>query len=219
MALFAFPKQAEFGRVVPKNKIYVKGRVSRTLREKFVKQIAKIVWKYKLSPETVNLPSTRNVPEIEVFAVSLREAALSADLLRSIDNAIPFPTIYELEFGDKVRMTAAFKRPSEADSAKWVTDIYFESDWAEMTDERAVLPVSLDLGHLYEQIIRSLIPTRGRDDESLRGTTARIADVRRLEREAAIIESRMRKERQFNRRVELNAELRKLRYAIKELSQ
>ncbi len=85
-ALFAWPKQAEFNRVLPKNKIYEHARPSRSIRERFVEEVDQIVWKYKLSPETVNLPARPGVPEIQIFTISLRTAELSASILRTIES-------------------------------------------------------------------------------------------------------------------------------------
>ena len=53
---------------------------------------------------------------------------------------------------------AAYKRPSEADSAKWVVGDYFATDWQPADSERSPLPVSLDLAGLYEQLLRRLMP-------------------------------------------------------------
>ena len=72
--MFAYPKQAEFNRPVPKNKIYGYAKPSRVIRDRFVSQVSEIVWKYKLAPETVNLPAHRQgklpVHEIQVFEIA-----------------------------------------------------------------------------------------------------------------------------------------------------
>lgn len=214
--LFAYPKHAEFGRNVPKNKIYANTRVSSALKTKF-KAIEKIVWQYKLSPETVNLPARKSVPEIEIFIVTLREPELHESVLRAIDNAIPFPVIYELVFDGRVMTKAAFKRPSEADSSKWVTDIYFETKWHKADTPREALPVALDLGLLYEQMLRSLMPVSRIESEDIRDQVQRLTEIRGLETQAAKLESRMRNEKQFNRKVELNTALRTLRNEIDAL--
>lgn len=214
--MFAYPKQAHFGRNLPKNKIYEKTRVPASLKKKFIAQIDKIVWEYKLSPETLNLPSKRNVPEIEIFTITLREPELHIDILKCIDNAIPFPIVYELVFENKIKTKAAFKRPSDADSNKWVTDTYFESKWRKMDANREPLPVALDLALLYEQILRSLMPVSRIDGESIKDQVQRLTEIRSLETQAAKIESQMRKEKQFNRKVELNSILRDLKNKIEE---
>jgi hypothetical protein len=56
-ALFAYPKQAEFGRPLPKNKIYERSGANTRLKDLFVEQVEQIVWRYKLAPETINLAS------------------------------------------------------------------------------------------------------------------------------------------------------------------
>ena len=216
--MFEFPTQAFLGRPLPKNKIYEKTRVSKSLRDKFVKQVDKIVWQYKLSPETVNLPSKKSVPEIEIFVITLRENELHGDILRCIDNAIPFPIIYELLFDGRVKIKAAYKRPSEADSNKWVTDIYFESEWRKENAKRKPLPVALDLAKLYEEMLRELMPVAAAAGETITDQVSRLGLIRSKESEAVKLESRMQKEKQFNRKVELNAKLRQLRREIKTLS-
>ncbi len=211
--LFEYPKKSHFGRVLPKNKIYANAKITASLKKKFVEQIDKIVWEYKLSPETINLPAKKNAPEIEIFTITLRQPDLREDVLRAIDNAIPFPIIYELVCERQIKMKAAFKRPSEGDSTKWVTETYFETDWQSVEAKRAVLPVALDLALLYEKILRGLMPA-AKTGEDLRGQVERLAELRVKQHEAEKLEARIRKEKQFNRKVELNAELRKLKNEI-----
>jgi len=57
LALFNYPKAAAFERVLPKSKIYEHSKPSNAVKELFVKQVDKIVWQYKLAPETINLPA------------------------------------------------------------------------------------------------------------------------------------------------------------------
>ncbi|HBP80667.1 MAG TPA: DUF4391 domain-containing protein, partial [Halomonas sp.] len=134
MTLYAWPKQAAFGRVVPKSKIYEHATASAALRERFVQQVEQINWAYKLAPETVNLPATPAVAEIQVFRISLKGASLDHEVLKAIDRAIPFPLIFELVQSGRVKLVAAYKRPAQnpgstADISHWVLSSYFETDW------------------------------------------------------------------------------------------
>ncbi len=217
--LVSYPTKAYVGKILPKSKIYEKTRVSAALKRKFVEQIERITWAYKLSPETTNLPSSETVPEIEVFQIDLKGADISRDVIRCIDKAIPFPIIYEIASHDRRRVLAAFKRPSEGDSSKWVTDAYFESAWVRSDTERVPLFPSIDLRRLYEQLLSRLMPVERRAGEAFEDTLARAAEYWHLEREAASIQSRMQKEKQFNRKVELNAEFRRLKKEIAALSE
>ncbi len=216
-ALFHYPKQAAFERPLPKNKIYEHAKPSTAVREQFVTQVDKIVWQYKLAPETVNLPARPGVPEIQIFAIALKMPELSEDVLRCIDQAIPFPIIYQLTFEDRIKSKAAYKRPSDADASKWVVDSYFETDWQLSGAERSELPVALDLAGLYDQMLRRLLPLPPRAGETLKAQVERLGQIRSKQNECRKMEARLQKEQQFNRKVELNAQLRQVKLELANL--
>lgn len=221
-ALFAYPKKAEFGRVLPKNKIYEHSGANTRLKDLFVEQVEQIVWRYKLAPETINLAAKPGVQEIQVFAIQLKTAELHCDVLQCIDSAVQFPIIFELTQGRKTeartQVVAAYKRPSEADAANWICSEYFESRWMPATSERATLPLALDLGGLYDQMLQQLVPLAARTHEPLRDLIVRAEAVMAKTREVAKTEGRLAKEKQFNRKVEINSTLRKLKTELEQLS-
>lgn len=218
-ALFTFPQQAKVGRVLPKGKIYQHGRVSAALRERFVRQVDQITWQYKLAPETINLPARGGVAEIEIFDIALKTDALDEDVLRAIDRAIPLPIVFQLHHGQRTRIVAAYKRPSEAEAGKWVIAGYCGGAWQPADAERQPLPIALDLLSLYEQLLRSLLPQAARPGESLPEQLERLTRLRIQQGEYRKLESRMHKEKQFNRKVALNAELRSLKQTLDHLTQ
>jgi len=217
-ALFDFPPQAKVGRVLPKSKIYQHGRVSAALRERFVRQVEQITWQYKLAPETINLPARAGIEEIEIFDVALKTDVLDEDVLRAIDRAIPLPIVFQLQHGQRTRMAAAYKRPSAAEAGKWVIGGYFAGAWQPVAVERRPLPIALDLHSLYEQLLRSLLPQAARQGESLTEQVERLTRLRSLQSEYKKLEARLRKEKQFNRKVALNADLRDIGTEIDQLS-
>jgi hypothetical protein len=217
-ALFNFPLQAKVGRVLPKSKIYQHGRVSAALREHFVRQVEQITWQYKLAPETINLPARGGVAEIEVFDIELKTDALDEDVLRAIDRAIPLPIVFQLQQGQRTRMVAAYKRPSVAEAGKWVIDDYFAGGWQPASAKRQALPIALDLHSLHEQLLRSLLPQAARPGESLPEQVERLTRLRSRQNEYSKLEARLHKEKQFNRKVVLNAELRDIGTEIDQLS-
>lgn len=216
---FHFPAQAGFHRPVPKSKIFAHARPSRALRERFTADLAQIVWEYKLAPETINLPNRTAVPEIQVFTLHLKPGVdeVEEGLLRCIDKAIPFPIFFEVLAGERIRLMAAYKRPSEADAAKWVVGDYFTTSWLPLPVERSPLPVALDLATLYEQMLRRLIPTPVREEESLQALVERHAAIRGREAGAAKLAARLQREAQFNRKVEINRELRAVQAELEKL--
>lgn len=217
-ALFNYPKQAAFERVLPKNKIYEYAKPSAALKSKFVAEVEQIVWQYKLSSETINLPARTGAPEIQVFGIALKTPQLSESVLRCIDHAIPFPIFYQLIFEGKIKIIAAYKRPSDADASRWVVDDYFESKWLPADTERIPLPIALDLVGLYEQMLRRLMPVPPQTGETLKDQVERLKRIRSAQSECRKMEARLKNEKQFNRKVELNVQLRSLKNELEALS-
>lgn len=238
MTLYDWPRATAFGRVIPKNKIYEHSTAGATLKDLFVREVDGIVWAHKLAPETVNLAPTKQVAEIQVFRLRQREPALAWDVLRAIDRAIPFPLIFELAHGGKVKLTAAYKRPSEADSARWVVGDYFAGDWLPEDAPRTVLPVALNMGALYERLLEPLvagrtarlvpgmgealqvpfIPAEAEKPLSLEERIARAEAIKVQAREVERIKARLGREKQFNKRVAINAELRAAKQELGRLT-
>jgi hypothetical protein len=216
-ALFAYPAKAAFGRVVPKAKLYEHGTVGARLKSLFAKQVEQIVWQYKLAPETTNLPASLGVPEVQVFSMRLRASELHHDVLRCIDKAIPFPLLFELHYEDRLQVVACYKRPSEAEASRWVCSDYFATDWIAEETPRAALPIALNLSGLYEQLLHALIPLTHRPKESLSDLVERVSKVRMLRKEMEKTVSQLATERQFNRRVTINATARELKHNLKLL--
>ena len=217
-AFIYYPKQAVFGRTLPKNKIYEHSGANTRLKDLFVEQVEQIVWQYKLAPETINLPARPGVPELQIFSIQLKTSELNLDVLRCIDGVVQFPIIFELSFDGRTKVIAAYKRPNESDASRWVMSDYFMTAWLPSDCERAAMPLALDLGGLYEQMLHRLIPTPARPRESLADFVARVELVEAKHREVEKAASRLAKEKQFNRKVEINAHLRQLKKELEELT-
>ena len=218
-AQFAWPAQAAVNRPVPKTKIYAHAKPTASVRALFVEQVESITWAYKLAPETINLPAKPDVPEIEVFEIALKLPDVSHSVLRCIDKAIPFPILFVLRFEGRSQAIAAYKRPSDAASGQWVLGDYHAAPWQKDDAPRAALPVALDLQGLYEQLVRHHLAIAARPGESLRNQLDRLAALAAKQTAAAKLEARLAQEKQFNRKIEINAQLRTVRTELHALSE
>jgi hypothetical protein len=213
--LYQYPAKTVLGRVVAKQRILAHVRATTKLRERLRDDVAQITWHAKLAHNTINLPGTNDVPELQVFVITLKGEDLHRDVLRAIDRAIPFPILFELHSTHGTRVTAAYKRPSQADPSKWVLDDHYaSSDWLPAETPRQPLPTAIDLKQLYQQLLRSLLPAPARRGEALPDQLERLRALEALRKDAATLAKRLRNEKQFNRKVEINAKLRSIREKI-----
>ena len=165
-------------------------------------------------------------------------AARRLTVLRAIDKAIPFPLIFEVAHGGRVRLAAAYKRPSEADSARWVVGDYFQGDWLPEDAPRIPLPVALNMGALYERLLEPLVagqtarlvpgigeapqtpvtPSEADRPVSLEERIAQAEAIKAQTREVERIKARLGRAKQFNKRVAINAELRAAKQELDRLT-
>ena len=217
--LFDYPVKARFGRKIAKSKLYENASVNTKLKDKFINQIDKIIWQYKLAPSTLNLDATDKVPEIQVFDIFIKSNQIDQALLEVIDKAIPLPIIFQIHKGNKVKIKAAYKRPSESANNKWVIESYFESEWLDKDVAKQPMPQALDLGKLYEQLLKSLMPvevTSSKTTQTLDEQVGIINQINSLQKELDKLNSKYKKEKQRNRQFEINKQI-KLKQ--KELNQ
>lgn len=218
MILYEYPQQAKLERFLPKSKVFEFVKPGGKLKELFVQQIEKITVAYSLSHKSLNLSATDDVKEIQIMRIQLKTTELSHEILRSLDKAIRSPLIFELHYSNQQKVIAAFKRPSDADPAKWVINDYFETDWLDINTPRTSLPIALDLSGLYEKLLEPLMPHKSQDNENLQARVTRMDLIHVKERELEKAQARLRKEKQFNRKVTINAELRRLNQEIQQLT-
>ena len=208
--LFDYPVKARFGRKIAKSKLYENASVNTKLKDKFINQIDKIIWQYKLAPSTLNLDATDKVPEIQVFDIFIKSNQIDQALLEVIDKAIPLPIIFQIHKGNKVKIKAAYKRPSESANNKWVIESYFESEWLDKDVAKQPMPQALDLGKLYEQILKSLMPFEvisRKTTQTLDEQVGIINQINSLQKELDKLNSKYKKEKQCNRQFEINKEI------------
>lgn len=215
--MFAYPKQAVVNRVIPKTRIYAHSKASKRIKELFVAQVGEVLWTHKLSPETVRLPARHGIEEIQVVQVMMRTPDLDPAILPTIDKAIPFPLVFIVIHEKHVRFAAPYKRPSQTDTAKWVTSGIFQTSLHPIDTTRHPLPVALDLAHLYEHLVCRHIPLAARAGERIDELVTRYQALEAKHKLHQQLQKKITQEKQFNRRVELNRQLRDLARELADL--
>lgn len=209
--MFSLPASTAVNRSIPKQKFYERLDVSVKLRRLFVDQVAGVVWRHKLSPETLNLAAGERARELQVFEVALKGPELDQSVLKLIDRGIPYPILFILSFEDKVQARIGYKTEGRA------PERYFGTGWLEALPLRVE---GLNVDAVYAGFIRQIAPEElGRllGRFGIEEALAKFAELQELKRKIATLENKVRKEQQLNRQVELNAELKRIRREFAEL--
>ena len=204
------PERTLYNRKIPKSKFYEKLGANSHLKELFVNQVESIVWKHKLSRETLNLETTEEVQEIQVFEIVLKQRELSREILEKIDKAIPYPILYVLRWGEEAKLVIAYKQAHVTNENRAVVQAYYESGWQLSDEIKGNILQGLTLGAVYENLVRRLMPRQEENIVALQDEVGRQQKKALLARECERLAAKIRAEQQFDKKVKLNMELRKI---------
>ena len=219
--MLGLPKTTEFNKRIPKQKFYDNIHVSPTLKRIFVDQIKIIYWRNKIAPSTINLETGKDVTEIEVFEVKLNSVPLDTSVLKQIDRDIPYHIIFVLEYEGKYQVWTAYKEKSGNASGTFKVDSYYHTDW--LSENELLLKLDgMNMDSVYENYVRqiagdALSINRGGAPESLKESVERDKQTQALQKQIDALRAKIRKEKQLNRQMELNAELKELRKQLEEI--
>ena len=215
--MLGFPVSTEFNKRIPKQKFYDNLDVSPTLRRVFVDQIRIVYWRNKLAASTLNIAAGEAVTEIEVFEVRLNEPKLDETVLKQIDKEIPYHILFILTCDGKAQAWIGYKEAAASGSSAFKVNRYYHTDW--MPEDELQLRIDgLNMDTVYESLVRQIAGDKlqAESGESLKESVERDEKKNQLEKQIAALESKMRREKQLNRRMEMNAEIRKLKEMIQQ---
>lgn len=214
--MFNLPEKTIYNKKIPKNKLYEKIKANTKLKNKFINQIDYILWKHKLSKQTINIEPTVEIQEMQIFEVYLKQKYLDKEVLESIDRVIPYPILYVLKYQEQAKLVIAYKERNKNDENKFVIDSYYESAWQDV-NEISLHLTGLNLQAVYEQVIKGLISVDVNKNEGIKETIQKQKQINSLEKEIIRLEAKVKNEKQFNKKVKLNIQLQKKKNELNKL--
>lgn len=219
--MIGLPKSTEFNKRIPKQKFYENMDISPALKRIFVEQVRIIYWKNKIAAATTNLDAGNDVTELEVFEVRLTSPVLDDSLLRQIDREIPYHILFLLEYQGKYQAWIGYKEAASSGNKAFKVNGYYHTEWF-AGDELPIKMEGLNVDAVYENFVRQIagdkLKTEGAG-ESLKESVTREEQKMALQKQIDNLQVKMRKEKQLNKQMQMNAELKKLRKAMEKHEQ
>ena len=208
--MLGLPKSTEFNKRIPKQKFYENLSVTPAIKTAFAEQIKIIYWRNKLAATTLNLAPGKMVTEIEVFEIRLTSPDLDEDILRLIDREIPYHILFLLEHDEKYQAAMGYKEAANSGKAAFKVERYYRTEW--LTEEELSLHLEgLTIDAVYENFIRQIAGDRlvGNENTTLKESVEQQKQREQIEKQIVALETKMKKEKQLNRKMELKAEIKK----------
>ena len=226
---FNLPAACEVDRPVYKKMFYDNAELSKADKALFGDVIDRVTWLYCLKPESIPikpyLDETRDYPELEILEVTLTAEKGLRRIAEIIMRAIPYPMLLIFRLDEQAQVWAAHQRMNLADSEKLTLEDFVSTDWL---TETSPLWAALDAQKqrftnyydFYADWVDAIsvfnAQTKIHADAGLTGEDARrlLAEQEQREAKIAALRAELKKETQFNRRVEINIEIKRLEKEI-----
>ena len=214
---FGLPESTAFNRRVPKQTLYENLSVPAALKRSVIAEIKTIWWRNKLATTTVNLAQGSAVSEIEVFEIELATGALNEEVLRLMDCRIPYHLLFVLTFENRAQARIGYKEAAASDNRAFKVRRYYHTDW--MPEDEMYLRIDgLNMDAVYENLVRQIAGERLHpvSGESLKESVERDEKRTQIKKQIAALKARKWREKQLNRRMEINSELKRLESELKK---
>ena len=198
--MFDLPKECTVNKFIPKKTFYEKLNIATGIKEEFTNLIEKITWLYKIAPDTLGVNKTENIEEIEIFELVVKQKKIPKTVIKTITKGIPYKILFLIKYNEE--FIYAIK----------VDEVYF-TNWNE------VINISFS-GHnleiIYENIVKNIIKESDKN-ENLNIIIERKSKENNLAKQIEQLKTKVKQEKQFNRKVELNNKLHGLEVEMEEL--
>jgi hypothetical protein len=202
--MLGLPRSTQVNRRVAKEKLYQNAALTPQTRQMIKDQIESVFWRNKLADSTMAIGAGETAREIQIFEIQLRQKELDKRVLPAIAKAIPYKILFVLVFGDEAQA--------------WIeaSGTFYNTDWQSL-DGFTLKFEGLNLDAVYENLARQISGGRLGTDGDIEEAVDRDKQRQRLQRDIAALEKKLLREKQFNKQVELNGELKRLKKELEDL--
>ena len=207
-----FPAKTSFNKIMPKSKFLKMTDLSTQARKEFEENVDRLILANILRKDTINIEAGETVSEIDVLEILLKQKQLSDKVIREIDSNIPKSIIFYLRYDDKAQLAISFKERGKENFK--VVKIY-RTEWLNHKELKLEIR-GLNLDSVFcgfiEQIADGKIELN--EETNIKEAVEKSVDREKLEKQILQLENKLKKEKQFNKQLEIKNQLKELKRRI-----
>lgn len=197
--MYNLPQSTIVNRVIPKKTFVSQLGANIRMKAHFTNDVVRVEWLAKLAPSTINVADGKEVHEITIFLVPIKDENCPDDIFSFIDGMIPRHTLFILRWGDMTCLHLNYKEWMESstntDKTFRIAKTY-RSQWRKDT-EISLSIEGLTMDAIYEALVRQVAGERIIiQSESLREDVEKSTQREMLLKEIEILKRKEAKERQ-----------------------
>ena len=208
--MYNLPQSTIVNRVIPKKTFVNQWGANTRMKDHFTNDVVRVEWLAKLAPSTINVADGKEVHEITIFLVPIKDENCPDDIFSFIDGMIPRHTIFILRWGDMTCLHLNYKEWMESstntDKTFRIAKTY-RSQWIKDT-EISLSIEGLTMDAIYEALVRQVAGERIiAQSESLREDVEKSTQREMLLKEIEILKRKEAKERQPQKKFAIHKQI------------
>lgn len=242
----AIPDNCYRGKRIYKKLLYDNSQLSKSDQQRFSEQVDTLECRYMLDSSTLNIPKyvdeLREYLEIAVIQVNLKSKQLSdshrAKLAEILQRAIPYPLVLLFVYEQKIAVQLACKRINQADKSKLTLERGFDTGWIDLqqpeSHQQAFLSdfvithcSTTNLYKLYQDLVNRIVALNCAEisgqyqpsKNTAQTRQAKLDQFRSHQQQVSQLRTELNSETRFNRKVELNMQIKQLEKHLQSLKQ
>ena len=208
--MYNLPQSTIVNRVIPKKTFVNQLGANTRMKDHFTNDVIRVEWLAKLAPSTINVADGKEVHEITIFLVPIKDENCPDDIFSFIDGMIPRHTLFILRWGDMTCLHLNYKEWMESstntDKTFRIAKTY-RSQWRKDT-EISLSIEGLTMDAIYEALVRQVAGERIIiQSESLREDVEKSTQREMLLKEIEILKRKEAKERQPQKKFAIHKQI------------
>lgn len=196
------PEITELHKPLPKTQIYKKFQFSNSQQTKFDADISRIDIVNEVSSRTIpSIQQGKKINSIYVLSVTLKTKDYGSKNIEKISKIIPQNLVFALQYEEEIQLAVFCEK-------------IFTTSWIHETKAKLELK-GLNFDEVWENIIRQIEGGEWDSNLSLSENIELKEKKEKLQKEIDVLKKKMKNEKQFNRQIEIKAEIRRLEEMIK----
>lgn len=222
------PKENIYKQFVPKNQFYQHGNFNQSEKNIFINYIERITLYSQLTRANTNIniykDDVRTYEEVAIFLIQLRGKDNIDRIARLIMETIPYPMILIGQYENKYIFYGANQRDNKVDNTKIILDKIYntgfidkESKFVEKINYKNLSKVNFY--EFYNDYINAIINfnLEKRNIKVRENKEETLEKIEKLEEEIILLKNKMKNEKQFNKKMDINIKIKEKERKLKKL--
>lgn len=222
------PSESIYKQFMPKNQFYENGNFTTSEKNIFINCIDKITLYSQLTRENTNInlykDDDKTYREISIILILLRKKDNIDKIAKLVMNSIPYPMILLCKYEEEYTFYGSHINDNKMDSSKIILEKIYNTGFIE-NDSKFIDKINyknlnkINFYNFYNDYINAIINfnLEKRNIIEVKDNKEVLAQIEALEQEIISLKNKMKKEKQFNRKMDLNIKRKKLEEQLKKM--